>query len=64
MRVPEDDDWDRFMKMIDRAHPQKTDKWLKLLLQGTDTAAPRSNTIKQSTEPLLLFALLYSASSG
>ena len=63
MRVPEDGDWDGFMRMINRAHPKKTDKWLKLLLQGADTTTPRSNTIKEPSEPLPLFALLHSAPS-
>jgi P63C domain len=62
MRVAEDGDWDGFMRMLNRAHPKKTEKWLRLLLQETE-AVSRPEPIKESTEPLPLFARLRSAAS-
>src|SRR5258708_28611260 len=43
MRVS--DDWEDFMRMLDKAHPRKTDKWLKELLQANSgsTQAPAND---------------------
>jgi len=40
MRLCDDDDWEGFLRMMDRAHPKKTDKWLKALLQSAPTEKP------------------------
>lgn len=57
MRVSDDGDWDGFMKMMNRAHPKKTDKWIRALLQGEGLAAndeiPNQSA---SNETLPLFA--------
>jgi hypothetical protein len=60
MRVAKDGDWEEFMRMLNRAHPKKTDKWLKLLLQGAETISP-PETVKDPIEPLPLFAQSRSA---
>jgi len=57
MRVS--DDWESFMRMLDKAHPRKTDKRLRELLQAADTTPPAP--ANDSSEPLPLLALLYSA---
>jgi hypothetical protein len=53
MRLADDGDWDGFMRMIDRAHPRKTDKWLKQLLQAADLRV--ADKTKGSNETLPLF---------
>jgi|ERR1700730_4838949 hypothetical protein len=54
MRVS--DDWETFMRMLDKAHPRKTDKWLKELLQANE-AMPLLPA-NDSSEPLPLFERL------
>lgn len=55
MRVS--DDWDSFIRLLDKAHPRKTDRWLKELLQGADAAvATAQEPANDSSEPLPLFA--------
>lgn len=54
MRVAEDGDWKGFMRMMDRAHPKKTDKWLKALLQG-ELSAPTPTVTGNAPLPLLDF---------
>lgn len=58
MRVADDGDWDGFMRMVDRAHPKKTDKWLKALMQGELAAQPLPTA---ANEPLPLLELLSAA---
>lgn len=55
MRVAEDGDWEGFMRMVNRAHPKKTDKWLRELLQGDHGG---SSMVKASSEPLPLLELM------
>lgn len=55
MRVADDGDWEGFMRMVERAHPKKTDKWLKALMQGELAAQPAST---RGSEPPPLLALL------
>jgi hypothetical protein len=45
------DDWETFMRMLDKAHPRKTDKWLRELLQANEVAVP-SIEANDSSEPL------------
>jgi hypothetical protein len=52
------DDWESFMRMLDKAHPRKTDKWLRELLRAADTTPAPAN---DSSERLPLLALLHSA---
>jgi P63C domain-containing protein len=54
MRVS--DDWETFMRMLDKAHPRKTDKWLKELLQASEAAPPIA--ANDSSEPLPPFEQL------
>jgi len=54
MRVS--DDWETFMRMLDKAHPRKTDKWLKELLQATEAASKQP--ANDAIEPLPLFERL------
>jgi hypothetical protein len=50
MRVS--DDWDTFMHMLDKAHPRKTDKWLKELLQANEAVPmPPANDSSESLPP-------------
>jgi hypothetical protein len=58
MRVADDGDWDGFMRMVDRAHPKKTDKWLKALLQGSIEATREEAAAATSIESLPLFERL------
>jgi hypothetical protein len=60
MRVADDGDWEEFMRMLNRAHPKKTNMWLRLSLQGAETTY-QPETIKEPIEPLPLFALSRSA---
>jgi hypothetical protein len=65
MRVADDGDWDGFMKMINRAHPKKTDKWIKALLQGEGMASNEEiSTPPVASEILPLFAQLPDAAQG
>lgn len=58
MRVA--DDWESFMQMLDKAHPRKTDKWLKELLQANNNSAPAP--ANDSGDALPLLALMHQAS--
>lgn len=53
MKLADDDDWDGFMRMINRAHPKKTEKWLKELLASTPTEADRAKAANDRVLPLL-----------
>jgi hypothetical protein len=57
MRVSEN--WKDFMQMLDKAHPRKTDKWLRELLKASDTTSVPANDDSNETLPLL--ALIQSA---
>jgi hypothetical protein len=50
------DDWESFMKMLDKAHPRKTDKWLRELLQASE-ASP-TQPANDPNEPLPPFEQL------
>lgn len=64
MRVAEDGDWDGFMRMMNRAHPKKTDKWLKALLQGATNLTAEDINQDSSTETLPLFSQLPDVAQG
>jgi len=57
MRVS--DDWESFMQMLDRAHPRKTDKWLKELLQANNSAPQLP--ANDPSDPLPLLAYMHAA---
>jgi hypothetical protein len=60
MRVADDGDWEHFMRMLDRAHPRKTDKWLKELMsraESSGTDEPKAS----SSAPLPLLELMNAA---
>ncbi len=64
MRVTEDGDWDGFLRMMNKAHPKKTDKWIKALLQGAADLTPEDVSSSASTETLPLFAQLPGVAQG
>jgi hypothetical protein len=64
MRVADDGDWDGFMRMMNKAHPTKTDKWLKALLQGATNLTPEDVSSPSSNETLPLFSQLPDADQG
>jgi len=57
-------DWDGFMRMINKAHPKKTDKWLKELLQRGVTITPEDVSSVSAIETLPLFAQLPDVAQG
>lgn len=59
-RVCDDGDWATFMRLVERAHPKKTDKWLKALLQG-DAPSGSSGGPNSPIESLPLLELLSAA---
>lgn len=54
MRLADDEDWEGFMRMINRAHPKKTEKWLKELLAAS-SATDKTEPANDTTPPLLAY---------